>query len=250
METNSTLIPRIGVAAVVIRDGDVLLGKRKGSHGAGEWACPGGHLDFGETVVDCAIRELAEETGLKGLSARVGPFIEGFNEEAHFVTFFVFIDSFQGEPQLLEPDKCDRWEWFNLNQLPEPLFHPTRTFFERQNEPDLKFLLNRLLALYRERDWEKFHSPKNLVMDLASEMGELVEPFRWLTEEQSYAPGEKALEEIKDELGDVFSVLIYLAHKLGIDPIQATHRKLEKIRKKYPAELCRGKCLKYTAYEP
>lgn len=114
---------------------------------------------------------------------------------------------------------------------------------------ELKPLLEKMLDFYRKRDWEQFHSPKNLVMDLASEVGELVELFRWLTEEQSYRPDPKTLEDVRDEIGDVFNVIVYLSHKLGIDPIEAGCNKLVKVGQKYPAEACRGKALKYTHYE-
>lgn len=114
----------------------------------------------------------------------------------------------------------------------------------------LEALLDTLLKFYRERDWEQFHSPKNLVMDLAAEMGELVEPFRWLTEEQSYELNAATLQEVKDEIADVFKTLLYLSYKLGIDPIEATYQKLEKMKEKYPIDACRGKSLKYTTYGP
>ncbi len=113
---------------------------------------------------------------------------------------------------------------------------------------NLERLLEAILSFYKKRDWEQFHSPKNLVMDLASEMGELVEPFRWLTESQSYQLDEGVLESVKDEIADVFRIIVYLSHKLGIDPIEATYQKLQKMNAKYPAEVCRGKALKYTAY--
>ena len=114
---------------------------------------------------------------------------------------------------------------------------------------DLASLLDKIREFHREREWEKFHSPKNLVMDLGSEVGELLDLFRWLSEVESYLLDEKALEDVRDEIGDAFRVLVYLSHKLGIDPIEAAHKKLEKLEKKYPADLCRGKALKYTAYE-
>ncbi len=110
-------------------------------------------------------------------------------------------------------------------------------------------LLEKVLAFYKERDWEKYHSPKNLVMVLASEMGELVEPFRWLTEEESYRLDPKTLESVEEEIGDLFILLTYLAHKIGLDPLHAADKKLEKIGRKYPSDQCRGKCDKYTAYE-
>lgn len=115
--------PRIGVACVVQREGKILLGKRLGSHAPDYWACPGGHLEFGESVKDCAERELLEETGLKPLSMQLGPWIENIMEEGdkHYITLFVYIDSFVGEPALLEPDKCAGWDWYPWEDLPQPL---------------------------------------------------------------------------------------------------------------------------------
>ena len=86
-------------------------------------------------------------------------------------------------------------------------------------------------------------------MDLASETGELIEHFRWLTEEQSYHLDNQTMQEVKDEIGDVFKIIVYLSYKLGIDPVQAAFEKLNKMEKKYPANVCKGKALKYTAYE-
>lgn len=116
--------PRIGIACVVQKNGKVLLGQRKGAHGVGYWATPGGHLEFGESVEACATRELFEETGLKPLSFRLGPWVENIMEDGqkHYITLFVFIDSFVGEPALLEPNKCEGWEWFTWDNLPQPLF--------------------------------------------------------------------------------------------------------------------------------
>ena len=86
-------------------------------------------------------------------------------------------------------------------------------------------------------------------MDLASEVGELLDLFRWMLEEESYHPDPKTLEEIRDEAADIFKAILYFSHKLNIDPIEAAYQKLEKMKKKYPVALCRGKSLKYTAYE-
>lgn len=244
--------PRVGVGVYIFRDGKVLLGKRKGAHGIGNWAVPGGHLEFGESIEACAMRELAEETGLKALSVQTGlwsnDIIDG---NKHYVTFFAIVDRFEGEPQLLEPNKCEGWQWFSLDALPAPLFPPAITFFERYKHmaaPHEQVLAS-LLEFYRDRDWEQFHSPKNLVMDLASEAGELLDLFRWMTEEQSYSPDPKTLEEIRGEVADVFKAILYLSYKLKIDPIEAAYQKFEKMKRKYPADKCRGKSLKYTAYE-
>ncbi len=115
--------PRVGVAIVVVQDGKILLGKRKGSFAAGEWSCPGGHLEFGETVEECMHRELEEETGLKVLSYQLGPWVSTvFDDEKHYITLYALVHAFEGTPQLREPDKCEGWEWFSLDNLPTPLF--------------------------------------------------------------------------------------------------------------------------------
>lgn len=239
--------PKVGVGVAVLRDNQVLLGKRIGSHGEGEWAFPGGHLEFGETVEACARRELLKETGIRALALETGGWSSDvMTEDKHYITLFAIVRSFEGEPQLLEPDKCAGWQWFPLNALPEPLFAPIHTFLKLK-APHEKILAS-LLALYEARDWDQFHSPKNLVMDLGSEVGELLDLFRWMTEEESRQPQPEVLQDARDEVADVFKAVLYLAHKLKIDPIEAARQKIEKIGQKYPVEKSRGKALKYTAY--
>jgi 8-oxo-dGTP diphosphatase len=116
----------VGVGVIVIRDGKVLLGQRKGSHGAGTWALPGGHLEFGEEVADCAARELLEETGLVVGQMTAAPYVSTlFAEEGkHYITLFVTAHSRHGEPALCEPEKCSQWRWCDWSALPQPLFAP------------------------------------------------------------------------------------------------------------------------------
>ena len=118
--------PFIGVAVIVVRQGRVLLGKRKNSHGAGTWQFPGGHLEYGESIEACARRELMEEAGLTIEDMRYGPFTNDFfeAEKKHYVTLFVIADRTTGEPAVREPDKCERWNWFTWAQLPKPRFLP------------------------------------------------------------------------------------------------------------------------------
>jgi 8-oxo-dGTP diphosphatase len=124
--------PRVGVGVVVIKNNRLLLGKRKGAHGAGEWSFAGGHIEFGESVEACAKRELMEETGLIALSMRPGPWVNDIIEkDKHYVTLFVFVEDFEGEPQLMEPHKCEGWGWFEWNTLPTPLFLPVASLFEK-----------------------------------------------------------------------------------------------------------------------
>ncbi len=119
-------IPQVGVGVIVIREGLVLLGKRIGSLGAGTWALPGGHLEFGESIEDCASREVLEETGLAVQSIVLGPYTNNFfaSEGKHYVTLFVTACCLTGEPLVLEPNKCSSWRWFRWSDLPHPLFPP------------------------------------------------------------------------------------------------------------------------------
>ncbi|MBM2837661.1 MAG: MazG nucleotide pyrophosphohydrolase [Deltaproteobacteria bacterium] len=109
-------------------------------------------------------------------------------------------------------------------------------------------LIQKLRKFAEERDWDQFHSPKNLVMALSVEVSEIVEHFQWLTPEQSQELSPDKLSELKDEIGDVLIYLIRLADKLGIDPINAALEKIEKNGKKYPVVRVKGKSLKYTEY--
>lgn len=127
--------PRVGVGVLVIKDGKILLGKRKNAHGNGTWSPAGGHLEFGETVEECAARELLEETGLVAHSIRTLTWVNNVfeAENKHYITIFTIADTFTGTPMLKEPDKAEEWQWFDLATLPEPLFLPMKTFLERQD---------------------------------------------------------------------------------------------------------------------
>jgi 8-oxo-dGTP diphosphatase len=115
--------PRVGVAVMIIRGRKVLLGKRLASHGTGTWHLPGGHLEFMETVEDCARREVLEETGLKIENVKLGPYTNDFfvAENKHYITPFVLCTA-KGEPKVMEPEKCNEWKWFDWDHLPRPLF--------------------------------------------------------------------------------------------------------------------------------
>ncbi len=131
--------PKVGVGITLMKDGLVLLGKRKGAHGAGEWSFAGGHLEFGESVEECARRELAEETGLKALSVQLGPWTADIIEgNKHYITLFVFIDQFDGELRLLEPNKCEGWQWFAWDEFPTPLFAPVQSLIKKVGIEELK----------------------------------------------------------------------------------------------------------------
>jgi 8-oxo-dGTP diphosphatase len=121
--------PRVGVGVIVLRDGLVLLGQRQGAHGAGSWALPGGHLEYGESPEQCARREAHEETGLDVDVIGLGPYTNDVfsAERRHYVTLFVLARSAHGEPQRREPGKCARWQWCRWRALPTPVFQPLQS---------------------------------------------------------------------------------------------------------------------------
>ena len=118
--------PLVGVGVMVMRDGEVLLHKRKNAHGEGEHASPGGHLEHGEAFAACAQREVAEECGIEIANVRFH-FLSNIDiwKPRHYVHIGLLADWRAGEPQVLEPEKCEGWDWYSLDALPEPLFYAT-----------------------------------------------------------------------------------------------------------------------------
>lgn len=119
-------VVRVGVGVFVWKDGKFLMGQRLGSHGAGTWSIPGGHLDFGETWAECAAREVLEETGMYIENVRFLALTEDIfeAENKHYITIWVESDWLRGEPTIMEPDKYLNQEWRTFQNLPSPLFEP------------------------------------------------------------------------------------------------------------------------------
>jgi NTP pyrophosphatase (non-canonical NTP hydrolase) len=110
----------------------------------------------------------------------------------------------------------------------------------------MKELKHNLRQFAEARDWDQFHSPKNLAMALSVEASEIVETFQWLTEKESYNLPNDKLEHIKNEIGDVLIYLVRLSDKLGIDPLEAAREKNEINKGRYPAQKAKGSAKKYT----
>ena len=142
-KTTDQPTPRLGVGVIVYKDHRILLGRRRNSHGEGHWAFPGGHLEFSESPLECARREVQEETGLQLSKTRSGPYTNDvfLEENKHYVTLFVMAEPCAGEPQLLEPDKCSEWLWFSWNDLPSPLFLPISNLIAQGFDPGQHFPL-------------------------------------------------------------------------------------------------------------
>jgi len=116
------------------------------------------------------------------------------------------------------------------------------------NQPELLILRDKLRAFAEARDWDQFHSPKNLSMALMVEAAELLEHFQWLTEAQSAELPPDNKQAVSEELADILLYLVRLSDKLGVDLQEAALLKLEKNAVKYPAEQVRGSAKKYSDY--
>lgn len=110
----------------------------------------------------------------------------------------------------------------------------------------LAALTDALRAFAAERDWDQFHTPKNLVMALSVEVSELMEHFQWLTPEASATLTDQQREAVSDELADVLLYLVRLADKVDVELIAAAKAKIAKNAAKYPVDLARGSMRKYT----
>lgn len=111
---------------------------------------------------------------------------------------------------------------------------------------DYLLLQQQIRKFVRDRDWEQFHSPKNLSMALSIETAEIMEHFQWKTTEESRRLDEDTFNEVKDEIGDVLVYLLRLCDELCIDPLQAAQDKMKKNAEKYPVEKARGNSTKYN----
>jgi len=111
---------------------------------------------------------------------------------------------------------------------------------------DIETIQSKLQAFASEREWDQFHSLKNLSMALSGEVGELVEIFQWMTEEQSNNLSEKDKQKVTEELADIIIYLLRLADKADIDIEKAINLKVDVNASKYPVEKSKGTSKKYT----
>jgi 8-oxo-dGTP diphosphatase len=123
----------VGVGIMLLRNGRVLLGKRNIDpkkadselHGEATWTMPGGKVHFGEKLKEAAIREVFEETGIKVKDLKLISVTDDIVKDAHFITIGFLSENFEGEAKVMEPDEITEWRWFDLNNLPSPLFFPS-----------------------------------------------------------------------------------------------------------------------------
>ena len=129
--------PLIGVGVIIVKQGHLLLLKRKSVHGAGSWSTPGGHLEFGESPEDCATRETREETGVEIGTARfLGITNDLFTEaDRHYITLWMQGEYQSGTPTIMAPYEMSAVDWFKLDALPRPLFLPLQNLVNGNSYP-------------------------------------------------------------------------------------------------------------------
>ena len=132
---STTHSPVTGVGVLVWKNKKLLLGKRLHKDQSYSWQFPGGHLENNESVVECARREVLEETGLQIKKLRHLGFTDKSFEmnQQQYITLFVSAEYKSGKAQVLEPDKCEHWQWFDCTDLPSPLFAPITLFLRQQS---------------------------------------------------------------------------------------------------------------------
>lgn len=130
-------IIKVGVGIMIKSNNKVLLGHRAltrkdtgGIYEADTWTFPGGKQEYNETIIECAKREVKEETNLDVNELEIFNLSEDIQADRHYITIEVIAKKYSGDLKTMEPDKEDKWEWFDLDNLPENIYSPTRKFIE------------------------------------------------------------------------------------------------------------------------
>ncbi|MBL8049642.1 MAG: NUDIX hydrolase [Anaerolineales bacterium] len=145
--------PVLGVGIILLRNNKVLLGRRLGPRNPGEFGLPGGFLEKMETFEGCARRELDEETGLNGFDLYPVSSVRWGEGQDYYFDFIFCAESLVGEPVVKEKDRTESWDWFEINNLPAPLYQPTRLALEKFINTQISGKLNTLLRkiVFRRR---------------------------------------------------------------------------------------------------
>ena len=128
---------KVGIGVMIIKDNRILLGHRitdgKDTGGIFEpdsWCLPGGKQEYDETIFECAIREVKEETNLNVWNLEVFSAVDDIQPQKHFVTIQMVTKDYNGHIEIMEPDKQDEWKWFSLQDLPEKIYSPSKKIID------------------------------------------------------------------------------------------------------------------------
>lgn len=129
--------PRVAVAAIIVKNCKVLVGKRTSGYGSGTWALPGGKLEFGESLEECVRRELREETGVEMKNISFGYVVDNITPEdnKHYVVIYMKGEYAGGDVRANEPDKIAEFQWSEWEHIPEPRFIPLENLFKTGYRP-------------------------------------------------------------------------------------------------------------------
>lgn len=128
---------KVGIGVMIKKGNEILLGHRVsngtdtgGIHEPNTWCLPGGKQEYNETIYECAIREVKEETNLDIKNPEVFGVTDDIQPNKHYITIEIIANDYSGNLKIMEPDKQDEWRWFNINQLPENIYSPSIKFIE------------------------------------------------------------------------------------------------------------------------
>ncbi len=129
--------PRVGIVGIIIKEGKILMLKRKNSLGKGCWGFVGGHLEYKESWEDCLRREVKEEVDIEITNIRFGTVTNDIfeKENKHYIGIFMVAEYLKGEIKNMEPEKCEQIEWYSWDDLPEPLYQPILQILDRKFNP-------------------------------------------------------------------------------------------------------------------
>ena len=132
---------KVGIGVMILKDNKILLGHRSptrkdtgGIYEPDTWTLPGGKQEYDETVYETAIREIKEETNLDIKEPKVFSVSDDFQPDRHFVTIEMITTKYSGRLKTMEPEKEDKWEWFELDNLPEKIYSPSKKIIEKYIE--------------------------------------------------------------------------------------------------------------------
>jgi len=148
MSDQNKKYPKVGIGVMIKNNNKMLLGLRKGSHGSGEWSFPGGHLEFGETIFETAKREVREETGLNVNDFKLISVADEMryiqSDGKHYLNIGVEAKYEGGVPVVTEPDKCEDWQWFDLERLPDKILEGTELVIRNYKDKKIYQSIDRL----------------------------------------------------------------------------------------------------------